>query len=393
MAFRRTVTVACLALALLLSPPGATAKGVDQADTGTISGRVVYRGRGIPKDRVVRVEVSQRFPLLSGTPDRSMVVDKKGEFTFKDLPAGTYWVVGYIDDDRDGHRGPGEICAFPRIAPMKVGRDHPHVRMSVELDPVHAILATRFRRTTGTARLELAFAALYARDPATGAPLPDAVATVEIDGHPRDLTWDPAFPGGAFVLYGDGAPAGERYVFFVSHPALGKARRRVPLHGRNFRFEPFFTAPTPIATPRGRELKVGWHQPAWANFATLEVFEPDPLGGLRRRWPESLGVVLATESPAVLPRDLLAGRRLHLHVVAGRADVRAENGEIWYFGAAGHEVQVGAPGTPLQLLKVAQPQAKEPPGPGPRPPVPASSPAPSGSAASRPAGAATGSRP
>jgi hypothetical protein len=395
MALRPTVAATGLtALAVLLSPAALAAK--ESAGTGAISGKVVYRGHGLPRERPVRVEVSTRFPIMASAPDRSLVVDKKGGFDFPDLAAGTYWVVAYIDDDRDGHRGPGEICGFPRIAPIYVGPDHPHVKLTIDLDPVHAILATRFRVAGGKTRLDLAFAAVYARNPATGAPLPDATATVEFDGQAHPLTWDPAFPGGALVLYGEALPATDRYVFVVSHPALGKTRRRVVLHARSLGTEPLFVAPTPIEAPRGKQLEVGWHQPAWANFATLEVFEPDPLGGLRRRVPAEMAAAVTAQSPVVVPADLLAGQRLRLELIAGRADVRAENGEIWAYAVAGHEVKLGAPGSPVRTLgdqrgapaarlKTASPQAKAPDAQAQRPPArpaaqptvrPASAPAP-----------------
>jgi hypothetical protein len=366
MALRPTGTAVLLLGACLCLAPTSPAHAKDPpAGTGTISGRVIYRGRGLPAGRAVRVEAGSHFPLLGGPAERSQAVDKKGGFTFEKLPAATYWVIAYIDDDQDGRRSPGEICAYPRLAPIRVGPDHPHVKLTIELDPVHAILATRFRVQDGTSRVELAFVALYVRHPATGAPLADAAAAVEVDGQVQPLTYDPAFPGGAFVLYGDHRLAGERYIFTAQHPLLGKAKRRIALHGRHLGSEPYFIEPTPTRAPAGQPLTVGWHQPSWANFATLEAFEPDPLGGARRSWPLGLGSAAAADSPATLPLALGAGRTLRLEVVVAKADVRAENGEIWSFAARDHEVRVGAPGSRLELLKVPPPARPAPPKPLP----------------------------
>ena len=332
-------------------------------DTGTLWGRVVYRGRGIPHGRTVRIEIGTRFPLLGGG-ERSQKVDSRGGFSFPDLPAGSYWVVAYIDDDADGRRGPGEICGFPRAAPVIVGPGHGRVRIKIDLDPVHAIVATRFRRHQGSARNHLAFAALYARDPATGKPLLDAEASLEEDGQSRPLTYDPGFPGGAYVAYGAGQPAAERFVFTISHPALGRVRRRIVLHGRSLGSEPTFPIDAPARAVAGQDLKVPFRQPPWANFATLEVFESDRLTGLRRLWPAAVGESPSAESPALVPGRLLWSGRRRLEVVAGRADVRAENGEIWAFAVAGREIQVGpAPIPPAVLPPSARPRPTE----GPRP--------------------------
>lgn len=116
---------------------------------------------------------------------------------------------------------------------------------------------------------------------------------------------------------------------------------------------------------RARIFSVEWEQPHWANFAVVELFEQHPLGGLRRVWPERLEAETSALSPAVLPSRLLApGKRLRVEVVAGRADVRAENGEIWALAGVGHEVGA-APA-------------------GPTPPGPTAAPAPSPERARRP---------
>ena len=283
-------------------------------------------------------------------------------------------MVAYIDDDKNGRRTAGEICGFPRVAPVYVGPDHRRERVRIELDPVHAIVATRFVPGSGKAkpsRVELAFAALYARHPQTGAPLADAQVTLEEDGQPRTLAHDPTFPGGAHVVFGEGRPAAERFVFIVSHPALGKAKRRVAVHNRTLGSAPVILPTLPSSPPAGRDLTVEWRQPQWANFATVEVYEPDPAGGPRRVWPEGLGQVVSYDRRALIPGALLTvGRRLRLDVVAGRADVRTENGQIWATAVTSRTITIGraAPTRPpVPPVRAGGPPAGSPPATGSRP--------------------------
>jgi hypothetical protein len=371
-------------LALASAAPAAAAPKAKAAEPGAnqLYGRVTLRGRNLPGGRAVRVEAARSFFLFAGQGERSVAVNKKGEFTIDKLPEGFYWVVAYIDDNKDGHRSPGEICGFPRVAPVFVGPpDHQRVRVPIELDVVHALVTTRFVPGQGKAkpaRLELAFAALYARHPATGAPLPDAEVTLEEDGKSRDVKWDPAFPGGAHVAYGDGQPAAERFVFTVSHPALGKAKRRIALHGRTLGGQPAISAELPASPPAGEDLTVEWHQPPWANFATLEVHEVPPAGAPRRVWPEGWGGGLSYDGKAVIPGALLTpGRRLRVDVIAGRADVRTENGQIWATAVSGREIVVGraAPSRPPAPKPGATPAPKPGAAPAAKPPTaPASAP-------------------
>ena len=343
---------------------------------------MTVRGRNLPPGRAARVEASRTFPLFGTAGQRNVAVNRKGEFTIDKLPDGFYWVVAYLDDDKNGRRSPGEICGFPRLAPVFAGPEHRRVRVPIEVDPVHAIVATRFvpgSSKAKPARLELAFAALYARHPATGAPLADAQVRLEEDGRTREVAWDSGFPGGAHVAYADGHPAAERFVFVVSHPALGKAKRRVALHGRLLGSEPVIAPPVPASPPAGQDLAVEWRQPPWANFATLEVYEVGAAGGPRRVWPEGFGAGASYDGRAVIPGALLTpGRRLRVDVVAGRADVRTENGQIWATAVAGREIVVSLHAAP-------------PPRPGGAP-TPGATPPKAGAAppATRPA---TGSRP
>jgi hypothetical protein len=390
-----------LAAAAVAGPP-APAAAADPRPANQLYGRVTVRGRNLPPGRSVRVEASTSFPLFGAATARGVAVNRKGEFTIDKLADGFYWVVAYIDDDKDGRRSAGEICGFPRVAPVFAGPDHRRVRVPIELDVVHAVVATRFVRGSGKAqpaRLELAFAALYARHPATGAPLPDAQVTLEEDGRTRELAWDPTFPGGAHVAYGAGQPAAERFVFLVSHPALGKAKRRVALHARTLGTEPVISPTLPAAPPAGEDLVVEWRQPSWANFATVELFEPGPAGPPQRVWPEGLGGAVSHDGRAVIPAAVLTpGRRLRVDVVAGRADVRTENGQIWATAVAGRELVVGprrvpAPGTGAPPAKGPTAPAKGPTAPAKGPTAPAGAPAAAPKAGAPAARPATGSRP
>jgi hypothetical protein len=290
--------------------------------TGSIYGRITMRGRGLSRSRTVRVDVSPIFPLIATPAARS---------------------VGGAPGGPDTKARPG----FRHLAPVFVGPDHWRVRVPIELDPVHAVVATRFRPARGKAPMQvgLTFAALMARDPATGAPLKDATVTLEVGGTRRPLTYDPTFPGGAFVLHGDGGPAPDRFVFDVTHPALGKLRRRIALHSRNLGSEPVLLGNRPTHPVPGNDLRLAWHQAPWANFASVEVFAADPAGAWRRIWPAAHGLTHSVASPVTIPGKLFTpGRRLRIRVVAGRADVRAENGEIWATAATELEVTVAGGG-------------------------------------------------
>jgi hypothetical protein len=338
-----------LALALSAHAARPKPKSKPTPAKGSIYGAVHALGASM-RGRAVRVEVSTQFPLLGSAPDaQSLPVGGDGRFSSGELRSGTYWVVAYIDDDGDGKRTPGEICGFPRIVPVDVGPTHPRFRVTIDLDPVHAILATRFRRGPASSRLELAFVAVFVRDPKTGRSLEDAVVNLTEDGKTRELGFDPSFPGGAFVDVGHGRPPGERFVFTVSHQALGRTPRRVVLHTRSLGTEPALVQPAGTKVPAAEDLSVAWTQPQWANFAVVELYEPDPLSGLRRLFPEAVAHAVTASSPALVQQRLLVqGHRVTLQLHAGRADVRAENGEIWAMAATSREITVGParPGAP-----------------------------------------------
>ena len=358
--YQRSMLLQCFLVALALAATGPALGAPPVAGDNVMYGVARMRGRGFPKGRVVRVEASPTFFLFGDRGKYSGVADQSGRFKIEHLPDGFYWVVAYIDDDKDGRRTPGEISGYPRLAPIFVGPQHRRERVTIEMDPVHAILATRFipaAKPNEEPRLELAFAAVYVRHPATGAPLPDAVVEMEEDEQRMPLPFDAAFPGGAHAVRGEGRPAGERYVFVVSHPALGRAPRRIALHSRSVGAVPRFASAPPASPPPLCDLPITWNEPAWVNFATVEVHE-HTAAGLRRLWPEDPAAAVSLERRAVIPGGLLLpGRRLRIALVFGRADVRAEQGEIWATSVAERDITVAAT-PPPQDAKPAPPKGK-----------------------------------
>ena len=108
----------CLAIALCLLAPAASAFGQAQ-NTGSILGSVTDpSGAVIPGAKVTAIEPSTGF-------NRSVETNKSGEFTLPDIPVGTYLLTVTAGDNFDTYQQDGVVIdadkAVKIVAKMTVG--------------------------------------------------------------------------------------------------------------------------------------------------------------------------------------------------------------------------------------------------------------------------------
>jgi hypothetical protein len=281
-----------------------------------VSGRVTFEGHRLPAGRKARVQIWRDLPRAGATPERQVDVGPTGRFAMSALPAGTYWLCAYVDDEQDkAFEINQEISGFATTNPVPLGEGRNAFAATIDLDAVQVLLTTRFQPGEGAApsRRMLESLRVVPLHPGKGQLLGDAQVTV--NGETVAL----AEQESAFV-YAPKPPeeARPRYVIEVTHPVYGRAPRRHAVAPRAF---------GAIPDAKLVDGRVEWTSPPWANYWHVEARKPD--GTVVYNAP--------ARSPLALP-DLPAGSVVRVQV--GRADVQHPGDLSISFG----EVELHVPG-------------------------------------------------
>jgi hypothetical protein len=244
----------------------------DAAPVG-LSGTLTLNHAALPGDAKGWVYVYDQAPGVGTAPVAFMEVSASGTWSFPDVPAGSYYLLGGVDVNRSGEFDePGSALADPFVIIGPQESPAP----GVALDVLTVLAMVGSVRVAGSGGDESPLYVLWATvlDPRNANALTDATV-VASDGSAQFplpfSTGEVAYvPAAALTA----AAVNGTYTFTVSHPLAYQTPLVVEIPHRPLETRPTIVAPTPGQHFGAlQDVPVTWQAAATTSDSMIEVFE------------------------------------------------------------------------------------------------------------------------
>jgi hypothetical protein len=244
----------------------------DAAPVG-LAGRLTLNHVALPDGVKGWVSVYAQAPGVGSPPVDSTEVAADGAWSFPDLAAGSYYLLGAVDVNRSGgFDAPGSTLTDPFV--VLGPQSSPAAGVAIDVLTVRAMVGSA--RVAGTGGDETRLTVLWASvlDPRNAAALTDAAVVVGDGTNQLPLAFSSTEVAYVPATALSAAAVDGTYTFTVSHPLAYQTPLAVAVA-----HQPLLARPTVLAPTADQhfgavqDVQVSWQQAAGASDSMVEVYE------------------------------------------------------------------------------------------------------------------------